>query len=316
MSDGAAPPSLGRRPGLGIVGLLVLFLFLAPPIFLLAPLALLLLFARPRTVREFLWMALAFAGAIEIGTDLGAASLPGQLVIAAGVMMAGAFLIAALILPRSTTLSRASLAVAAGTMGVLLWASWAGVTVDAVDQAVQAELQRAFDIWLKGASVEQTMTAGAVVPGVVRLFPGMVAVQAMAGLALAWRWHHRIAVHPIGASPRPFTDFRFNDHLVWGAIFTLSIAMLPLGQLIGRVAGCGLVVWIGIYATRGLAVVATAGRRWPFPAKLLLAVMSLLALPIAIGTMTSIGLGDTWVDFRSRMARTSGGSHADGSDSS
>ena len=315
MIDDAAPPVAGRRPAIGTVLLLVAYLFLAPPVFLLAPLALLLLFARPGTLRELMWTGVAVAGGIMIVRDLTAVSLPSRLITAGGIIMSGTFLLCAIGLPRTTTLVRASIAVAVGLVGAVLWSADLGFTLADLDTAVATDLKVVMDRLFAGGSADQVTLAATQSDLVVQIFPGLIALQAFAGLALAWRWHHRVAATPLGKPPRPVGEFRFNDHLIWGAIFTLALALVPAGPEIARFAACGLVVWAGIYGVRGIAVVAVAGRRWPFPARLLLAALSLLVPPFALGGLVSIGAADTWVDFRRRMARTSGGSHADGSDS-
>ncbi len=149
---------------------------------------------------------------------------------------------------------------------------------------------------------------------VARLFPGMVALQALLGLGLAWRWYHRIATSPLPPPPAPFRVFRFDDHLIWGAIFTLALALVPLGEPAGRIAENLLVVWVGLYGVRGLAVAQHASRNWPLPGKLLMFAFAFLALPVALGTLVTLGLADTWLDFRNRPVPDGG--NTDGSHSS
>jgi hypothetical protein len=50
-----AAPASGRRASLGAAAVLVGFLLLAPPLYLLGPFALLMLLGRPRTTRELFW---------------------------------------------------------------------------------------------------------------------------------------------------------------------------------------------------------------------------------------------------------------------
>jgi len=91
----------------------------------------------------------------------------------------------------------------------------------------------------------------AAAPALAKLFPGLTALQGLLGVALAWAWYHRVASRPVGAPPRPLREFRFNDHLIWGAIFTLGAMLLPLEEPWNRVIVNLLVVWMGIYAMRG-----------------------------------------------------------------
>ena len=316
MTGSAATPVPARRPSFGIAVLVVAFIFLAPPLFLLAPLALLLLFSRPRTAREWLWLVLSAAAAGKIIADFGTAPLPARVMMAGGVMMTGAFLLLVILWRNGSTLGRALVAAAAGMIGVFGWSGSTGVDLGGIDAMVIDDLNRALQAWLAGGPTDQVTAAMASAPAVARIFPGLVALQGLAGVGLAWVWYHRIAERPLGPEPRPFAEFRFVDHLIWGAIFTLALVLTTLGDPIDRIVECVLVVWIGIYALRGAAVVSKAAVRWPMLGKILLVVLSFLALPIAIGTTVALGVADTWLDFRNRAGPNGGGSDADGSDSS
>lgn len=314
MTSAAAPQDPGRRSAMSAALAVVAFLFLAPPLFVLAPLAFLLLFSRPTTVREWLWLVLAGLASAKIVADLNGASAPARLLGAMGMVMAGAFVVLVHAAPRLGGFNRAAIAVGTGVIGVIIWGGWSGLEVTTIDSAVAADLKRSLEILLEGAPIEQAQSALATVPAVARAFPAIAALQALLGLTLTWSWYHRLAMRPTGTSPGSFTAFRFNDHLIWGAIFTLGLALLPAGDTFARVITNGLVVWVGLYGTRGLAVAAHGARKWPLPGRILVVVMSFLAAPIALGTLLALGLADTWIDFRNRMVPT-GGSNADGSHS-
>ena len=65
---------------------------------------------------------------------------------------------------------------------------------------------------------------------------------------------------------------------------------------------------VGLYALRGSAVLATALRYAPRLFVVMLVVGALFLLPFAVGGLALLGLADTWLDFRRRMAPpTSGG---------
>ena len=135
----------------------------------------------------------------------------------------------------------------------------------------------------------------------------MTALQAFAGLSLAWAWYHRVAATPLPPPTRPFRDFRFNDHLVWGAIVMLALAVIPVGATFSRAAQNGLVVWAGLYAARGLAIGATIAAPWPLAGKLLLVAFAALTFPVAIITLITVGVADTWLDFRRRIRTVDSG---------
>lgn len=136
---------------------------------------------------------------------------------------------------------------------------------------------------------------------IARLIPGFVALVGFLGLALAANWQHRIARVPKGQAPMPFRAFRFNDHLIWGAIFTLALMLLPLPSD-GRAAAANLlVIWAGLYAARGLAVVSALLATAPALFKILVVVLAVVVNPLALGGCLAIGLADTWLDIRGRM---------------
>jgi hypothetical protein len=182
-----------------------------------------------------------------------------------------------------------------------------------LDAQIEAGLRTSVPLMLGDAPAGQVSAALSAIPLFVRLVPGLVALQALVGLGLAWRWYHRIAATPLPPPAARFREFRFNDHFVWGAILNLGLVFAPLGAGIDRIVDCTLVVWVGLYAARGLAVTAAATASWSVPGRLLIVAISLLALPIAFGSLVTVGLGDIWLDFRRRVAPSSGGSNADGS---
>ena len=60
---------------------------------------------------------------------------------------------------------------------------------------------------------------------------------------------------------------------------------------------------------RGLAIVAALLGPAPVPLRVLTAVAGFLLLPVALGVWLALGLADTWLDIRARLAsRASGGS--------
>ncbi|HZN98845.1 MAG TPA: hypothetical protein VFB61_14010, partial [Gemmatimonadales bacterium] len=121
----------------GPVLLLVAFILLAPPVFLFAPLAALLLLARPATWREWLWL-LAGAGwsGFWLQVDGG---LAGQFARAAAVLITGTYFALTVWRP-SARFSRALAAtgLAAGAMLVWLWDL--GVGWSELQHAVQQDL--------------------------------------------------------------------------------------------------------------------------------------------------------------------------------
>ncbi|MBI3790126.1 MAG: DUF2232 domain-containing protein [Gemmatimonadetes bacterium] len=137
----------------------------------------------------------------------------------------------------------------------------------------------------------------------VRVAPAMLALESLAALALAWAVYHRLGRRPLGSPLGALRDFRFSDHLVWGLAGGLVLLVVP-GVDATFVAGLNLIVFFGaLYALRGLGVLA-----WFFKpgraATVLLVLASLLAFPIVMPALLAaalgLGVGDTWLDWRSR----------------
>src|SRR5207247_2402815 len=53
--------------------------------------------------------------------------------------------------------------------------------------------------------------------------PATLTLQSIAGLALAWQWHRRVARRPFGPGLGPFREFRFGDHWVWALVAALTV---------------------------------------------------------------------------------------------
>ncbi len=295
MTAGAAPVA-GRRASLGAAAVLAGYLLLAPAIYLLGPFAVLTLLSRPRTPRELAWLVLSATGAaLSLAGDQ---TLVPQLMRTDGLLVSVAFALLSL-RPSGTVVSRLLWTLVLSVAGVLIWGQVWGVSWAQVEAAFSDILRGDWQAWAQSRPGDQDVQlflqqAQAVAPRVARLMPGMLALQAMAGCALAWVWHHRIAAIPLGRAPGRFRDFRFNDHLVWGAIFTLGSLLLPLPPLAGTIAANLLIVWVGLYTVRGLAVIAAIFEQAP-------TLWRVLAMGLASPICGVLGLADTWLDFRGRL---------------
>ncbi len=147
---------------------------------------------------------------------------------------------------------------------------------------------------------EMVDTQLAALPVTARLlFPSLAALEALAALALAWAMYHRLGRARVGPPLGAVREFRFNDHMVWGVIAGLGMVLLP-GLALVRAIGANLLLFFGaLYTIRGVGVflwVAAPGRL----ATALLVVIALLFWNI-LGVMAlGLGVGDTWLDWRSR----------------
>ena len=148
--------------------------------------------------------------------------------------------------------------------------------------------------------VETQLTA---LPASARsLFPSLAALEALAALALAWALYHRLGRARLGPPLGKIRDFRFNDQMVWGVVGGLALVLLP-GVALVRAIGANLLLFFGaLYTVRGVGVFLWMAS----PGRLATAALVVLALLFwnVLGVMAlGLGVGDTWLDWRSR-ART------------
>ena len=175
-----------------------------------------------------------------------------------------------------------------------------------------------------GAMVQAAEAAGGEAPGVVTtleqsvgmgirmasaVFPALLLLQSFAALALAWGLYRRLAREPVGEPVGALREFRFDDNLVWGIVLALICLLLPRPTWLGALGNNLAVFFGGLYAVRGVAVAsalaAAAGiRGWG--AALGGSVIVLFLAPVAALAALALGVTDTWVDWRARLARSAG----------
>ncbi len=224
------------------------------------------------------------------------------------------FVVAVVAMPRSGFLSRALAAVAASvaSAGVLLIANPRGF--DRIDQLIGARLRASGEqiaaVWRSrgfasrlGADMPATLDKAVGLQSL--LFPALLALASLAGLAVAW-WAFRRLVAREGSPLAPLREFRFNDGLVWllvaGGVLLLAGAGYGIGIEYGTSrAGSNLLLFTAaLYALRGLAVLLVIGGA-PGPVGLVLGGLLLLLLyPLVMATTFFVGLTDTWLDIRTR----------------
>lgn len=136
-------------------------------------------------------------------------------------------------------------------------------------------------------------------------FPGLLALQALAALTLAWQWHHRLAGTPLGPAITPFRQFRFADHWVWGIVGVLLVWAVPrLAALKGVALNLGLVLSV-LYCLRGAAIVVALATGagvpvWTLTFATVIAVVLVIPLLLLIPGLWTLGVFDTWLAFRQR----------------
>ena len=142
-------------------------------------------------------------------------------------------------------------------------------------------------------------------------WPGMLALQTIGGLALAWQLYRRIAAPAAGetAPPAParFRDFYMGDGWVWGIVAWLGVLILPVSSVL-QVAGTNLgLVATTLYVLRGAAIVVTFAEAFGISALTLVivsAAAAALAVPLlfVLPGLCTLGITDTWYQYRRRLA--------------
>jgi hypothetical protein len=140
-------------------------------------------------------------------------------------------------------------------------------------------------------------------------WPGMLALQTLAGLALAWHLHARLASPaPAAEAQRArFKDFYMGDMWVWGIVAWLGVLILPVSGTL-QVAGTNVGLVAGtLYVLRGAAIVATFAEAFGISALVLViasAAAAALAVPLlfVLPGLCTLGITDTWYQYRRRLA--------------
>ena len=149
----------------------------------------------------------------------------------------------------------------------------------------------------------------AVVGALSRVLPGVVLLQSLAAQALAWALYHRIARAPRGEPVGALAGFRFNDHLIWGVALSLVAVLLPRLGWARALGGNLLLFFGGLYLVRGVAVLAAVASAVGFTGLVASAVVlvgTVLLWWILAPALVVLGLTDTLVDWRVRLARAVG----------
>lgn len=284
---------------------------LSPAMLVFLPMALLLLAFRTRdwlsVAVAAVILALAFAGG-------GTGGIEWYVPRAWGLIAGGTFV--------AVTLARGT----RGVLGSALASVALAVAVVLLIGTVRPEAIRSLDWWVASEIRQAAMIATAILerfqgtadPAIRSqmesaierwvgfqedVYPAMLSLATVACLGLAWFGLERFS--GTAQTPGPVRDFRFSDHLVWLLIGGLMMVVLPLGSVALRVGENAALFMGGLYLLRGVAVLlwvgaAAATSAWTVA---LLAFAAVFLYPVVIGTALLLGLTDTWLDLRARMAR-------------
>jgi hypothetical protein len=277
----------------------------APASLFALPLGGLLLAAGPRTRAD--WLAAGGVVALGVATILRPET--GLLHAATGacaVLVAAAFVLRMVLrpgrfLPRAA--GAACLGAAAGA--VVAAVAWGPGFIEAL------RWQAAREAGAVGRMVavppELTGTIDRVVGFAAVTLPAAVALLTLAGLALAWSVHHRLAARPLGPPLGRFRDFRFADAWVWTLVAAGSVYLVPrLTAWQDAALNVGLVA-AALYVLRGAAIVTAFAQSagvslGALTVGTVVAASFMLPMFLIVPGLWTLGVTDTWVEFRRRLA--------------
>ncbi len=308
-------PSESPRGGGGLGLLLVfgagMFAIFAPIGLLTVPLAGLVLVTRLQRLRAVVTASLLTGISLWWLVQIG--DPPDQVIRAAAVMGSAAFVVTFLSTSWSLThRSLAAIGVAAGGTGALLAA--ARTSWPEIHWWVESRIQFAAQLVLARMSGDQPGVGDdalvvqleawfeSVIPLMADFFPATVAVQMLAGLALATALCSRFAP-AAGVTWGKFRDFRFSEHLGWIAVVALAIVLLTKAATLKLMAANVLVVAGLLYALRGAAVAWFGLTLTGGPGLLttgLVAFSVVFMLPVILIGTIFIGVVDAGLDLRRR----------------
>jgi len=231
------------------------------------------------------------------------------------VVLAGWFVVLTMRWPRSRFFPRAFAAVAAtaALVGLLVMVrpgSWSMVNwlitegmMRSVSLIVQMSMAVDSEVSLSTAQLN-TLFQWAAQQG--RLFPALLGLSSLSGLAVAWWAYVRLSPEG-GLGLGPLREFRFNDHLVWLLLTGLALILLGAGEGWTSVGSNAVVFMGGLYAMRGAAVLLFLNGGVTGFGFFFLAVAMLFLAPVLIMGALVVGVGDTWLDLRSRATAVAAG---------
>lgn len=204
-------------------------------------------------------------------------------------------------------LTRGVAAVALASVAVAVLLSTQPGAWDAIDQAVRLRITEGVNEGILSlGEVMNAETAAAVrqVSGYFALvFPAVLGLASIAALTVG-RWLYGALGGGPGHGPGPWREVRFSDHLVWVMIAGIGLVLVsgvsaetvPIGM---RRLGINVVTFMtALYVLRGWGVLLWlwSGTIW----MVMMTVILVLFAPFAVGLAAAVGLGDTWLDIRTK----------------
>ena len=304
MTGAEARPSRGWPRAAGLFGIVLATGVLRPGVLVAVPLLILLAFDGLRSMRVAVAAALAMM-IVATGSRDGLWFAER----AWSVLIGGGFVALTMLTPSWKLSTRALVAVlcaAAVAAAVIAFRSEAWVALDvAISDAVRSGFDTTIYMWsmLSAEGISPSLEAGIVqvAEAQATVYPALVCLGSMAALGVAW-WARTRLVGGGDQAIGPLRSFRFNDHLVWLLVAGMLLLVVQWGDALGRL-GSNAVVFMGaLYALRGAAVFLFVSGGLSLFGYFAFVVGLVLAAPVLIGVAMLIGIGDTWLDIRSRAS--------------
>jgi hypothetical protein len=222
----------------------------------------------------------------------------------------GVFVGLSFAVPRWCLTSRALTSIFAAFIAFGVFLSLRGDAWGAIDWAVSDRLRAGFAVTLDAMTVlregrppPQTLVSAIyrTVEAQATVFPALLAIETMAGLAVAW-WLFERLVRGSGSGMGSLATFKFNDHLVWLMVLGLAFLAGLGGDPVVRLGANLAVFMTAMYAVRGLAVGVAVTGGVSLLGYAMIAAGVLLAAPFVLGFAVLLGVADTWLDLRARAA--------------
>lgn len=297
--------ALARATGLAL--LVVALSPISPVVLVCVPLAVLLLAFHPRSP-----FALAVGGLLLVAVFVGAPPDGSPMWYAErawALLLAGGFVLATVARRRSSLVLRGVVALGLALALVAALGALEPRLLGELDWWVGSRLGRAARTATEllgpgggtGADLQATLDRIVEVQSVI--YPAFLALASLATLSVAWYAVRRL--EGMGEALAPLRDFRFSDQLIWILIGGLLLFLLPAGEVAARLGENAMVFMGGLYLLRGLAVLLWMGAAlvtstW---GAVLWTVAAILFYPVVAGAAILLGVGDTWLDLRSRLRR-------------
>jgi len=292
--------TLARAVGFGLVTLV--FAPVAPLVLVGLPLALLLVATGPRDA----WSAAVVAVAVGLAL-LGERT--GLWWFARGwpLLLGGTYVVVAAWRPwwSFSATALASLGLAALVAGLVFTLS-PGAWLD-VDTLMARQVASETEAWIARLGLTDDESARTLLrqaAGIqVALFPAFLGVSSLGALGLAVTVREGLA----GGTGRAFgrlRGFSFNDHLVWLWLLGLALIIAPVGSIADRVGGNAVLFMGLLYVLRGFAVMLSLVGGVSVLTAVIGGLVALLIYPLlALATAVAliVGLGDTWLNIRTRV---------------